>query len=677
MQGPTQGSRSSEAAELCGITAAFATALLLAPALGGLVHGASTVLAVGVIAALSVLYGQALLRLLPLAPVVPRHLVAVVVGFCAVSVVHLTATVMLNTTALPALGVDIVGGTLLTLAVRRRGGTAAVVEGSSALSQALVLVACGALATLWARETVTAVPHAMATGTFPAWQDYFLHASEVAYMRDYPAFAVQSQYLTAVPQPLYHRGSYTMPAVLSALTGLPTLDVATAFWMPAGLLLCIVATWTFGAALAGVPGGLAAVIAAFLVPDASGYGFENHFLSFHWLLQMAAGSGFALALTLTALSVVVTATPERTVRALTAAMVLVLAGAAFRVHVSLLSVVMVVVLGVLTVRVRPTARLLAGLAVAVAAGLGVLVWMESQTLAPHILSGGTKPSVFFLSVHSQASLQPTSFTAWTQGRGELAAFAVGYPMMLAAGCGLWLAVLAVVWVSGGLRRLGSRVWVVPTALIVAHMVVVRLVPTPAHGDPTDFGHRPFVLIYVVVAALGAAGVAARLREWSGGSGRLVTAGLALAALAGLVVPWRDGAVIQQRWTPAYATIPVDGDTAAAAAFVRQQSAPGDEVLASREDPLAVIVALTERRGWLSRSSLYRSLGPEFAESADARAAEHASIAQATTFDEVKAFGARTGVDWYIADGAPGAAWPEAIARHSVFTVGGVRVYDLR
>jgi hypothetical protein len=136
-------------------------------------------------------------------------------------------------------------------------------------------------------------------------------------------------------------------------------------------------------------------------------------------------------------------------------------------------------------------------------------------------------------------------------------------------------------------------------------------------------------------------------------------------------------VIQQRWTPAYATLPVDGDTAAAAAFVRQQSAPGDEVLASREDPLAVIVALTERRGWLSRSSLYRSLGPEFAESADARAAEHAAIAQATTFDEVKAFGARTGVDWYIADGAPGAAWPEAIARHSVFTVGGVRVYDLR
>jgi hypothetical protein len=303
--------------------------------------------------------------------------------------------------------------------------------------------------------------------------------------------------------------------------------------------------------------------------------------------------------------------------------------------------------------------------------------MEGQTLAPHILSGGTKPSVFFLSVHTQASLQTTSFTAWTQGRGESAAFAVGYPMMLAAGCGLWLAVLAVVWVSGGLRRLGSRVWVVPTALIVAHMVVVRLVPTPAHGDPTDFGHRPFVLIYVVVAALGAAGVAARLREWSGGSGRLVTAGLALAALAGLVVPWRDGAVIQQRWTPAYATIPVDGDTAAAAAFVRQQSAPGDEVLASREDPLAVIVALTERRGWLSRSSLYRSLGPEFAESADARAAEHASIAQATTFDEVKAFGARTGVDWYIADGAPGAAWPEAIARHSVFTAGGVRVYDLR
>lgn len=663
------------------LTAACAAALLVAPVTGGAVHDAPSVGAVSLIAALAVAYGRPLTKLLQLPALVPRHLVAVIVGFCAVSLVHLGATAFLNIDAMSALVVDVAGAVVLTVIARRLPPLgAASVPGGGLAAQALVLLACAGLVTVWARETITAVPQTIATGTFPAWQDYFLHAAEISYMRDYPAFDAHSQYLTAVPQPLYHRASYTMAAVLSVLGGVPALSAATAFWMPAGLLLCVVATYAWGAAMGTPLTGLAAVAAAFLVPDASTYGLENRFLSFHWLLQMAAGSGFALALTLTALALVAIANRERAVHALAAAMVLVIAGAGFRVHVSLLSTVMVVVLALLTVRITITARTVAVGAVAAALGFAILVWMESVALAPHILSGGTSPRVFFVSVLTQASALPSPYVGWTAGRGELVAFVLGYPLMLVAGCGLWLVALGLAWGGGAVGRLGWQVGAVPVALALAHMAVIRFVPTPLHGDPTDFGHRPFVLVYLVVAGLGAVGLVAWLRAWAlsrWSRSTFVDAGVLAAALLGLVVPWRDGAGIQQRWTPAYAEIPVPPATLQAGDYVRRHSAPGDQILAASEDPQAVLVALTERRAYLSRTGLYRSLGPAFAGWADARAAEHAALAGISTFEELRAFGARTGVAWYVADTAASHAWPAAVTAQCAWCGDGVRVYDLR
>ena len=222
-------------------------------------------------------------------------------------------------------------------------------------------------------------------------------------MRDYPAFDRHSQYLTAIAQPLYHRGSYALPALMSALGDMPSLGMATAYWVPTGLILTMCGTYVFGAALGGPLLGVGALAAVFLVPDASAYGFENRFLSFHWLMQMAAGSGYALALVLMALTAVVTAAPGRTTRALAAAFALVAASAGFRVHVALLASGMLCWLVVLAWRPRLTAKALAWMLGAVLILGGALVWMESVALAPHFLTGRSHPVLFFLSVHTQAS----------------------------------------------------------------------------------------------------------------------------------------------------------------------------------------------------------------------------------------------------------------------------------
>ena len=331
MERSATAARAWVAGECLGVSAAFAAALLIAPLVGGVALRPALALAAMAVAALAVAYGRALTPLLGLSAAVPHYLVWVVIGFGAASLVHLTVTAALNLGVWPALAADVAGALAVT-AVRAVLDTTSRRHTAFALSvsppfappagpvalatQMAVLIAAAAVASLWAREVITAVPHTLATGVFPAWQDYFLHASEITYLRDYPSFERHSQYLAAVPQPLYHRGSYALSSVFSALSGLPSLITATTFWLPTGLLLCITATYTFGAAMGGGLGGLAAVAAVFLAPDASGYGFHNRFLSFHWLLQMAGGSSYAVALVLVALTRVVTALPSEHTRAL-------------------------------------------------------------------------------------------------------------------------------------------------------------------------------------------------------------------------------------------------------------------------------------------------------------------------------------------------------------------------
>ena len=108
-------SRSIRAAlEACLLAIAFAVALLMAPAYGRTVVGIAPVAAALLIAALSLLYGRALGRLLRLPPAAShRNAFELVAGFGGVSLVHLTATAVLNLTALAALPVDLVCGAAL------------------------------------------------------------------------------------------------------------------------------------------------------------------------------------------------------------------------------------------------------------------------------------------------------------------------------------------------------------------------------------------------------------------------------------------------------------------------------------------------------------------------------------------------------------------------------------
>lgn len=670
--------------------AAVTLALLAGPALGEVVSGPRPVLAALAIAALTQAVGRALVPVLGLPATAPAWLVSVVLGYAVTSAVHLAATAWFNLTAGAALGVDAVlaGGLWL---LRHRIARTCVRQDTVPPSapreparawavQVGVLVGCALLSTLWARETIRAMPTVEAGGVFPAWQDYFLHGAEVSYLRDYPSYERRSQYLTAAPQPLYHRGSFALAAAFSLIGGAPSLATATAYWLPTGLLLTIAATAAWGLALGGPLAALGAVAAAFVVPDASNYGAENRFLSFEWLMQMASGSGYGLAVVLVALTVLSTAARTGVARSIVTAGGLVGLAAMFRVHVAVLAAAMVGWYGLFSWRPRVTGRGLAAAAALLLAAAGGLWWMESVSLAPHFLTGRSHPVLFFLSVHTQANDLPSVFRAWRETHGDVVNVAFGFALMLWAGLGAWIALLPVVASAGGLGPLGRRVWLLPLALLFASLTVILVVPTPAHGDITDFGHRPFVLVYLVFAALTGAALGRRVADWTSRTGLREGQALAAASLlvgAALVLPWQQSARVQQRWVPQYATMILSADAVRAGAYIREHGLPGEQILAASEDHYARYVALSERRAYLSRGSLFQILGPPASDAAVARAGMHARLGAAPTFEQLRAFGQHEGIAWYVADLPATHQWPADTVDRCAYCGDELRVYDLR
>ena len=676
-------SRSGSAfAESLVLAVAFAAALLTSPMSGRTVVGFGPTAGALVVGALSVLYGRALGWMLAVPPAAPyRNAFEVVAGFAGVSLIHLTTTAVFNLTAMSVLPIDALVGGALFVASRRRARSDEALAGTSwhgAIGiDVCVFLMCGSLVALWGHETITSIRDAEATGVFRAWRDYFLHASEITYLRDYPAFGRHALYLAGAPQPLYHRASYAMSGLFSAVGGVPSLETATTFWMPAGLLMCILSTYALGCALGTRLSGLASVAAVFLFPDASAYVWKNQFLGFAWLMQVAPGSGYAVAVILLALIVSISG-GWREGRRFPTAFVLVGAAAPFRVQISAIAGGMLLLAACFTWRPVLTRRWLAMLFASLAAGVGAVLFMQTLTLAPHFLTGHSHPMQFLQLVHSMAEV-PTRYGIWTAGRSDIVAFGIGYAMLLVSVLGVMIPALVVVLLGGFLGEAGPRAARFTLALVLTHIAVILFVPTAAHGDLSEFAHRPFVVIYAVVAALVGAAIGRLLTSWSlriygsESPGLLMLVGM---MIVGCLVPLTMGPRLQQRWGPHFAQTPIRSEEFDAGRWVRSQSIQGDHVLVADNDPLGVFVGLTERVAFLSRPALYQRFGGAINEVAATRAAANAGLAP-VTFDELQTFGRSHGVQWYVANTPASQRWPSAVTGHCAYCGRAVQVYDLR
>lgn len=545
-----------------------------------------------------------------------------------------------------------------------QGRVRAALSGTDLIALAIVLAAV----VLWTRGALKALPAAESTGLFSAWMDFFLHAAEITGLRHYSDLAGTSPYLAGTPQPFYHRASYALPAAYAALAADRSLAVALQLWLPLGLVLVGLSAYAAAALLWSRTAGLAAVVAVMLLPDPSMLWPGNALLGYHWLMQVAPGSGYAMAAILPSLALMAHGLARKRRTDVAIGLVVIGLAGAFRAHLALLGLIAAVPLALMAIAPkRPGGRL--ALAIGVASSLAALVLIfERIELAPHFLSAPNEVGRFMDTLHLMQSGYMEHYRVWTASAGEPLKALAGVVLLTVGAFGVLVPALAVLTWPRRWRTVEASV---PWLVLLGYLFLVVLVPTPAHGDSSDLKHRPFVLVYAVLAVWAAGLFVFRLPKF--GRSAAVAAMLAVAALLA-AVPMRWGRDLQASTTPewgrAYARVPVPAHVFETAGFVRARSGPADIVATSDADPLAVFVGLSERPAYLARYELFEALGGEKA--VEARRRHDVLEDVLLRRQPLEQFLANAGVRWFVATGD----MLQSTAPTPVFESGAARAFVL-
>jgi hypothetical protein len=593
------------------------------------------------------------------------------IGTC-LAVYGLTALFPIGAaTAFGAVALVVLG---LRIALRRR------LPGAPPERRALTAFAlCVAFTAAWCFEPARAYEVVRTQGVLPLWSDYFFQGGVISQFGDARAVGRGSIYLADYPPSFYHFASYAPAAALAGVLDQPGLPLAAAAWLPLGFLAMLAGAHALGARLAGAAGGIAAVLALAVLPDASNYGLRNGWFSFHWTLMAHAGATYALGAAFVSLALL-----ERSRRALIASALLAASTLLFRAHIFVLFMPAWIATAAMCSTVDPDRRRRVGWLMIGVLGIGAAATSLAVAHLGHWRLGEPALGDFLWYVHT--GHEPTAYTKVYENLRTM-----DEPTFLLL-AGVALAVAA---------ALGAFVLALPAAAIVARekgalrpidaacgylaftwLLLMLFAPTPWHGDPSDLIHRPFVLLYAACAiwtfclVLRILAMKTAWRAWPA---------LAIAALASLpviVATAGDMARPKFRWGAYDAAVRVPPGLVEAAAFMRKHAAPGDIFAVAgltagyaTFDVSTQLCSLSGMPAYLSRPYFEMIKEAPRKQVAAVRLAALQELESLTEYAEAMRALRSLKVQWFVVAGDQGPRW-DPQRRRAAFKAGTVALYAL-
>jgi hypothetical protein len=523
------------------------------------------------------------------------------------------------------------------------------------------LVLCAAVTLLWCRHSAEAPAVLARTGVLPVWIDHVLHGGVISGFGDPLAQGRQSFDLAGVPRSFYHYGSYLLPAVLAAPLDLPGLTLATSAWLPLGFFTLCAGGYLLGQVLAGPGGGVAAVVALTLVPEAGDYGMRNAFLGFGWNVLTHPSAAYALGIALASFAFLKRWLDERRPRLLLLSVALAAGLLLFRAHVFVLALPAVLAIAALaSAEFRRRRLLYTGTALALLVLAFFAIAEERRALQP-----------FLDTVHNQPGI---AYAGWydflLQHYGAGVAMPAGVLLVFPAFLGIFTLLYPVaLWL-----RHRSVFDALPCLLMAGYAALMVFAPIPANDDATELTHRPFVLVYAVIAIWTAAALVERIAlRWVS-----ALAGAVFVAWSPHVGPSPEAPKFGWGWNY-YARALAPG-VVQAAAFLRREGKPGDVFAVQGlqrdwvpSDAAAELGALSGMPAYLARPHLHIAIGGERHRVAQERHAALRGVERETQSSAAFARLSALGVRWYVVTGERGPGW-DPQRRLAAFRGPGVAVY---
>jgi hypothetical protein len=540
---------------------------------------------------------------------------------------------------------------------------------------------CVALTAAWCSEPAGAYQMVRSQGVLPLWSDYFFHGGLISQFGDVRALGRGSIYLADHPPSFYHFASYAPAAAFARLLDQPGLPLASSIWMPLGFLAMLAGGHALGARLAGAVGGLAALGALAMLPDASNYGLRNGWFSFHWSLIAMPGGMYALGAGLLSLAFLERWASARSRAALVASALLALSAFLLRAHVFVLLLPAWIGAAAVCSAAAPGRRRLAWLMLGVlAVGAAAAHLAVSQLAEAGFWRIGSPSALgdFLWYVHT--GHEPTAYTGVYANLRTMDEpvflLAAGIVLAVVAALGAFVIALPVAAAVARETRALRPIDVACGYLAFCWLLLMLLAPTPWHGDPSDLIHRPFVLLYAA-CAIWTLCLALRMTRRDTWGILLVATTLALPVIAATAGQMGRP---KFRWAEYDQAVRVPPGLVEAAAYLREHAAAGDVYVAAGISDAYATFDLSTQLGGMSGVPAYLSRPYfEMLKDADRKRVVAARLTALRALDAQTDYGAAMRslqslkVRWYVVSGEQDPRWDPARAR-AAFKAGTVSLY---
>jgi hypothetical protein len=432
-----------------------------------------------------------------------------------------------------------------------------------------------------ARIPISSSMYLEKTGILPIWTDYFIHGSTISSFGSPFSFNGDME-LAGESRIFYHYLPFMLPALFQAISGASGLTIATSILLPLGLLVAAFGFYTFGVQLAGRLIGLFALATVVALP-ANLMLIQSGWFDFYWLLLISPGAGYGIGAATVVCACVLTYLKTNQSRVLYVVILLSASIILIRVHIFIL----------------------------LAPALFFLL------IVHHLQSGRQKLLLlllfifvlFFAALHNSSYLHAFWFRfadplgylnfalnglLFHGSAVKISSLPFGDTLLIQLTVSL-IAILGVyfflypslLWMK--YRRYGfSLIDALPLLLIGTFLCLVLLAPKASNGDLTEYKHRHFLFLYVVVVIFSVAylfEISDRVFNSSENKHYMYGVVAIIFLLTG-ILNWHSNParpdVESMEWAKNFHGQPVSRGLLKVSQFIRLNSTPGD-VLAMQSD----------------------------------------------------------------------------------------------
>ena len=568
-------------------------------------------------------------------------------------------------------------GLFLTLFAPKKNAVRPSTE--SQLPALLCLFISGFGATLWCHDALSLPSNDGHTIFFPIWQDSFSHARQIsAFAQAHGVSSLSYFTMAGMPLRLYHYASYMMPSVASSLTGLSAYNIFASLLIPLGIFLSGLAAFSLATTFWGTWAALAGTASIVLLPDAYQQGFQNKFLSYHFLQQVGPAGLYGTACVALAWVFILEGCRSKKNSLIALGYIFLAITLCYKAHLFVANAYLILIYPCFFfLQCRMRWRLLIAFLLTLLFCSVIAVSQHSSSIPVIRLDGS--------SLHRYTTML-SNFTTPGPLHNFLLEKLVTHPfrapwyqigaavMVFFCTLGIWGPLWMII--TFFLRRKADLSTLIFPLVIIVNYLIMSLglaFDTKHMGMPEELVHRPFVWAYFAVVAWTAGGLYFLFFENRFPKNLLARIICLLILLASCTTPFffAHGLQTMPAWGKTLTSNAVPVDMMKAMDYIRSHSSPLITLQDSEGDPCFIVTGLAERQAYaISPSELNVNLSPALT----TRVQELEVFKKMTTERELFSFLQAHPIEWYLLRPETHVQWPDSFKNRVAFVSGAYRVY---